>query len=127
MRVEDCAKCACIFASSLNALARSQGRPAEDMHGGDGIIRHVLGTDPEGSYVAVDAAGEIVGYAQAARRDQLWVLTQLFVMPDTRRLASGNDSSLALSTINLTPRRGSSQRAQIRARLRFTPARPDSQ
>jgi GNAT superfamily N-acetyltransferase len=43
-------------------------------------MRHILSTDPDGSFVAV-GGGEVVGLAQALRRERLWVLSLLGVAP----------------------------------------------
>jgi GNAT superfamily N-acetyltransferase len=44
-------------------------------------IRHLLLTDPAGSWVAVEKGEQVVGLAQALVRDQLWVLSLLGVSP----------------------------------------------
>jgi ribosomal protein S18 acetylase RimI-like enzyme len=43
--------------------------------------RHLLGTDPEGSWVAVGDDGTIVGMSQALVRDGYWTLSQLGTRP----------------------------------------------
>lgn len=42
-------------------------------------LRYFLASDPEGSWVAVDGDGTVVGVAQALRRGRLWVLSMLAV------------------------------------------------
>jgi predicted N-acetyltransferase YhbS len=42
---------------------------------------HLLDTDPDGQWVAVDEAGEVVGVASALRREGLWGLSLLAVRP----------------------------------------------
>ena len=44
-------------------------------------MHHLLCTDPDGCWVAV-SDGEVVGLAQAIRREQLWVLSLLGVVPE---------------------------------------------
>src|SRR5439155_21324945 len=61
-------------------------------------IAHLLGTDPLGSFVAVDGAGRILGVAQALRREELWVLSLLGVSPDAQDQRVGRallDAALA--------------------------------
>lgn len=45
-----------------------------------GRLAHLIGTDPGGVFVA-ERGGEIIGVAQACRRDRLWCLSLLAVTP----------------------------------------------
>ncbi|HET7828999.1 MAG TPA: GNAT family N-acetyltransferase [Candidatus Limnocylindrales bacterium] len=45
------------------------------------LLAHLLGTDPDRFWVAVDAAGDVVGFSAASVRDGLWFLAMLFVQP----------------------------------------------
>lgn len=51
-------------------------------------VAHLLRTDPGGSWVT-EAAGEVVGLAQANRRDGLWTLSRLFVSPSAQDSGRG--------------------------------------
>ncbi|WP_129839410.1 GNAT family N-acetyltransferase [Streptomyces sp. RFCAC02] len=55
------------------------------------VVRHLAGTDPEGCWLAEDAAGRPVGAALAARRDTLWGLTLLAVAPEARGKGVGTE------------------------------------
>src|SRR5882672_5849678 len=63
----------------------NEARTEESAQRMESRIAHLLGTDPFGSFVAVDGAdGRIVGVAQALRREELWVLSLLGVSPDAQ-------------------------------------------
>lgn len=51
-------------------------------------MRHNLSTDPDGCFVAV-SEGEVVGLAQAIRREGLWVLSLLGVVPEQQSRGVG--------------------------------------
>ncbi|MBO0715348.1 MAG: GNAT family N-acetyltransferase [Acidimicrobiales bacterium] len=51
-------------------------------------MHHLLSTDPDGCWVAV-TEGEVVGLAQAIRRERLWVLSLLGVVPEQQALGLG--------------------------------------
>lgn len=60
---------------------------------------HLLGTDPNGCWVAEDG-GDVIGIAMALRRDKLWGLSALFVRPDHQAAGVGSallDAVLAYS------------------------------
>jgi hypothetical protein len=51
-------------------------------------IAHMLGTDPEGAWVAV-TGDRVVGMAQAIRREELWILSLLGVDPGQQDAGTG--------------------------------------
>jgi ribosomal protein S18 acetylase RimI-like enzyme len=52
-------------------------------------IGHLLETDPQSSWVAVDSNGAIVAVAQALRRQETWVLSMLGVEPSAQDAGTG--------------------------------------
>lgn len=88
MRPGDEQACAAVFAESLNDLRRSRGLAPRQFVDGEASIRHLLATDPDGSFVA-EESGEIVGFAQSARREDLWFLGKLFVRPAAQGAGAG--------------------------------------
>lgn len=84
MEHEDVEACAETFEEALGGLLRTLGLPPRTDPGAlaetASRVAHLLGTDPEGSWVAVGDGG-VVGFTQAARRDRCWVLVHLFVRP----------------------------------------------
>jgi GNAT superfamily N-acetyltransferase len=80
MRSGDTDACAAVFAESLAALRLALGLPPRPFPHAEASIAHLLTTDPRGAFVA-EEDGEIVGFAQAARRDDLWFLGKFFVRP----------------------------------------------
>ncbi len=52
-------------------------------------IAHLRGTDPGGSWVAVDDNQQVVGLSQAFVRDDLWVLSLLGVVPAHQERRTG--------------------------------------
>ncbi|MFR9722324.1 GNAT family N-acetyltransferase [Streptomyces sp. MS19] len=55
------------------------------------VTRHFAAADPEGCWLAEDAAGRPVGAALAGRRDTLWGLTLLAVVPEAREKGVGTE------------------------------------
>ncbi|WP_052849408.1 GNAT family N-acetyltransferase [Streptomyces avicenniae] len=55
------------------------------------VTRHFAGTDPEGCWLAEDTSGRPVGAALAGRRDTLWGLTLLAVVPEARDKGVGTE------------------------------------
>jgi ribosomal protein S18 acetylase RimI-like enzyme len=53
-----------------------------------GRVAHAATTDPDGAFVAV-AGGRIVGAAEAVRRERLWCLSLLTVLPGTQSAGAG--------------------------------------
>lgn len=51
-------------------------------------MHHLVSTDPDGCWVAV-SDGEVVGLAQAIRRERLWVLSLLGVVPERQTRGLG--------------------------------------
>jgi GNAT superfamily N-acetyltransferase len=88
MRRGDVRSCAAVFAESLNGLRVARGLPPSSFPGAEGSTAHLLATDPDGSFVA-EEGGEVVGFAQSARRDELWLLGKLFVRPSCQRAGVG--------------------------------------
>lgn len=79
------------FVAALNGLRNSMNLPPlPDAVGyqAESRILHLIGTDPGGSWCA-EHRGEVVGFAQAARRGQLWVLAHLFVYPSAQSQGLG--------------------------------------
>jgi predicted GNAT family acetyltransferase len=56
--------------------------------GAEESITHLLSTDPGGALVG-EERGEVIGFAQAARREDLWVLCKLFVRPSAQGAGIG--------------------------------------
>jgi GNAT superfamily N-acetyltransferase len=56
------------------------------------LLGHLLATDPDRFWVAVDPGDEVVGFASASVRDGLWFLAMLFVQPEMQ--ASGIGGAL---------------------------------
>ena len=85
MTTADVASVRAAWAEAFDALRARSGLPPdghteESAAREDRRIRHLLTTDPEGSWVA-ERAGTVVGGAQALRREGLWVLAHLGVSP----------------------------------------------
>ena len=60
--------------------------------------RHFLGTDPGGSWVAVDEGGSIIGVSQSFVREDYWMLSQLGAVPGVQGQGIGRELlRLALS------------------------------
>lgn len=51
-------------------------------------MRHLLASDPQGSFVA-ELEGEVIGAAQALLRERLWCLSMLTVAPDRQSAGAG--------------------------------------
>jgi GNAT superfamily N-acetyltransferase len=88
MRAADVDACAVVFAVSLNESRAARGLAAQPFAGAGDSIQHLLATDPNGAFVA-EAAGEVVGFVQAARRERVWVLGKLFVLPAVQGIGVG--------------------------------------
>jgi len=88
MRPGDVRACAKVFAESLNASRRSRGLVPRAFVAAEDSIGHLLATDPGGAFVA-EEDGDVVGFAQAARRERLWVLGKLFVLPSAQEIGIG--------------------------------------
>ncbi len=72
-------------------LARSEGRDV-DPHLPDRPLpqRHLLRTDPAGSWVA-ELDDVVVGCAQGSVRGDIWYLSQFFVLPEAQSLGVGQE------------------------------------
>jgi len=51
-------------------------------------VRHLLGSDPDGAFAA-ELDGRLVGVAQAMRRERLWCLSLLTVLPEAQSCGAG--------------------------------------
>jgi ribosomal protein S18 acetylase RimI-like enzyme len=91
MTVADVSASRVVFEVALNSMREAAGFDPYYSDRLDGGILHLLDTDPAGSYVAVDENGLVVGFAQAARRDDLWVMAHLFVSPECQGLGVGSE------------------------------------
>src|SRR5579872_5970624 len=90
MERADVAAVVAVFGRALAAMRVNVGLPAAyDSSRLDGGVGHLLGTDPDGSRVVVGRQGEVLGFAQAARRGELWVLCHLFVDPEAQARGLG--------------------------------------
>jgi GNAT superfamily N-acetyltransferase len=91
MRTDDIRSVVDVFQRSLQGMRVASGLPAAyDSVRLDGGVAHLLGSDPDGSLVAENAEREVLGFAQAAKRDELWVLCHLFVDPAAQSLGIGS-------------------------------------
>jgi GNAT superfamily N-acetyltransferase len=81
IRCDDLPICATVFKDSLNGVRAALGIAPGEFPGVEHDFAHLLCHDPDGAFVAEDDDGEVVGFALAARREELWVLCDLFVAP----------------------------------------------
>jgi GNAT superfamily N-acetyltransferase len=81
MTLADVPACCVVFEDALNAMRVAAGFASYYSDRLDGGVLHLLGTDAPGSFVAVDENDVVVGFAQAALREDLWVMAHLFVSP----------------------------------------------
>jgi GNAT superfamily N-acetyltransferase len=85
---EDLGTCAAIWRTSINDYTNRLNLPEipDDLVAVLRLYGHLRATDPEGFVVAeqVDGTGEprIVAFVSALRRDPLWFLSMLFVLPE---------------------------------------------
>lgn len=85
---DDLPTCAMIWRTSINDYTNRLNQPEipDDMAAILRLYRHLRATDPDTFVVAerVEEAGEtrIVGFVAALRRDDLWFLSMLFVLPE---------------------------------------------
>ena len=92
--------------AAINGMRAASGQPVEERTDDStrqtqGRIGYLLGTDPDGSWVAVDGAGEVVGLAQALVREDVWVLSKLGVAPGGQTQGTGKallDAALGYGT-----------------------------
>ena len=91
----DLPTCAAIWRTSINDYTNRLNQPEipDDMAAILRLYRHFLVTDPERFVVAeaVEATGEtrVVGFVAALRRDDLWFLSMLFVLPQMQGAGLG--------------------------------------
>lgn len=70
-----------LIVSTINNLYKRNGRPQVRIRFTRPwpMAAHWLGTDPEGTFVAVNEKGRIIGYVSALVREDEWYLADLFV------------------------------------------------
>lgn len=87
----DLAATAYVKKYAMEGLIRSEGRqPWAWTPSSDRTNRHILGTDPDGCWVA-EVNGLVVGYSQGFVRGDIWFLAQLFVHPDVHSQGLGQE------------------------------------
>ncbi len=90
MTIVDVPTCCVVFEDALNAMRVAAGFDPYYSDLLDGGVLHLLETDAAGSFVAVDRNDHVVGFAQAALREDLWVMAHLFVSPAGQGLGVGS-------------------------------------
>jgi len=87
----DVGDCAQVFARAAAGLRAGQGLPPNTRPSAvtTARIAHLQQHDPAGSWIA-RAGRAIVGFAQAAIREQLWTLVHLFVLPEHQAQGVGS-------------------------------------
>jgi GNAT superfamily N-acetyltransferase len=90
MEADDVTGCGAVFTSALSALRSQMGLSPSDRGHVAALerIAHLHSTDPEGSWV-VQRENTVIGFTQAAIRDEVWVLAHLFVLPDHQEQGTG--------------------------------------
>lgn len=87
----DLSACAAVWRDGLNDYLGRQGRyevPAENPGLGR-LHAHALASDPDRFLVAEDDADRVVAFGSAVRRERLWFLSMLFVLPDLQERGLG--------------------------------------
>lgn len=90
MTAADVAASCVVFEDALNAMRVAAGFDPYYSDRLDGGVLHLLDTDAAGSFVAVDEDDRVLGFAQAALREELWVMAHLFVSPAGQGLGVGS-------------------------------------
>jgi GNAT superfamily N-acetyltransferase len=83
---DDRATCVDIFVRSLNDLRERRGEPSKDVSEMDWMpasVEHFATSDPDGMVLAFDD-GAPVAFGCAVRRERLWFLSYLFVLPGSQ-------------------------------------------
>ncbi|MGB5106218.1 MAG: GNAT family N-acetyltransferase [Candidatus Zixiibacteriota bacterium] len=82
-KASDLTDCLKMVFATLNHLRKKSGMkaPKFKITGPDPLMVHMIKTDPEATYVAVDGKGKIVGFTQALIRNDEWYLGWLYVDP----------------------------------------------
>lgn len=97
------------------------------------LNEHWLRTDPEGSFVAVNEKGKIVGYVSALVREDEWYLADLFVMRSYQSKRVGSkllEKAISYGTRNGCRRRSlctfsiNEQAVAVYSKMGMTPQRP---
>ena len=93
-RLEDLDACTRIWRAGIEDYQARLNQPGmpDDLGPLRRLLAHLLETDPDRFWVALDPAGEVIGFASASLRDGLWFLAMLFVHPDVQ--AGGIGSAL---------------------------------
>jgi GNAT superfamily N-acetyltransferase len=86
LRSEDVAEAYSVTVASFADLGARTGIPVDPQPPAVGRRRidHLIATDPEGAWVAVDGDGRVAGCALALVREGLWGLSLLVVRPDVQ-------------------------------------------
>jgi GNAT superfamily N-acetyltransferase len=92
---DDLVACAGIWRDSINDYTRRLNQPdiPDDLAAILRLYGHLLETDPGGFVVAERAASDgppaVVAFAASVRRESLWFLSMLFVLPDVQATGLG--------------------------------------
>jgi GNAT superfamily N-acetyltransferase len=93
MRDDDVAVAHDVMLAAFGELEPPSGEepppPPGDLSGPHERFRHLLRTDPEGAWVAVDEDDRPIGAALALVRDGVWGLSLLVVRPDAQSAGAG--------------------------------------
>jgi GNAT superfamily N-acetyltransferase len=91
MTAEDVAGADAAAWAALRYLVPEDMRPEEAVRRerGQARVAYLLDTDPGGAWVAVDAAGEVIGTSLALVREGVWGLSLLGVLPDHQATGAG--------------------------------------
>jgi ribosomal protein S18 acetylase RimI-like enzyme len=79
--------------NTMNHLRRKRGMPTiriKNLKQPPPLFVHMLKTDPEGSFVAQDSKGKLVGFAMSLIREDEWYLALLFVNPTLQSKGLGH-------------------------------------
>src|SRR3954471_21250868 len=93
MRLEDVPAVHDLNVTTFEAAAAERNQPPEtrpDPTLAHVRYRHLVGTDPDGAWVA-EHEGEVVGAALALRREDVWGLSLLIVRPDRQSRGIGRE------------------------------------
>jgi GNAT superfamily N-acetyltransferase len=93
-RVEDLDACTRIWKAGIEEYQARLNQPGlpDDLGPLRRLLAHLLETDPDRYWVALDPGDVVVGFASASVRDGLWFLAMLFVHP--RHQAGGIGAAL---------------------------------
>jgi GNAT superfamily N-acetyltransferase len=82
-RSEDLDACTRIWKAAIEDYQARLNQPGmpDDLGPLRRLLAHLLGTDPDRYWVAVNTDDEVIGFSSASVRDGLWFLAMLFVHP----------------------------------------------